>query len=294
LHEDLLYATEISGPLRIFDVSDPTLPVQVGGFSSNFNTRHTAYAGGYLFCAQRNSYNSLWVLDVSVPAATGTVSTTDLTGISWDIAVQDGIAYLSAGSYGVHIMDVTDPTSPSFVMTYDPSDGANGLATYGDFLYVAGGGRVWTLEVSDPAAPIWGGWYDDGGTSWEIGLLDGDLVVADGDDGVLVLHNDLLLPSGVGDGPGNLLLPPTCQPNPCNPATTVSFAVPAAGPVRLTILDARGRRVARLVDAVLPAGPARATWRGRDDAGHGMASGVYFTLLETAAGTATGKVVLVR
>ncbi len=293
-HGGLVYATESGGPLRIFDVADPTDPVQVGGYTSTFRARHTAYKDGYLICAQRNTYNSFWVLDVSVPAATGSVYTLDLPGISWDVAVLGDHAYLSAGSSGVYILNVANPATPSYVGTFDPSDGANGLETWGDFLHVAGGGRVWMLEVSNPAAPAWSGWFDTGGVAWEIAMLDGDLVVADHDDGVLVLRNELVMPGGAGDGPPPAPAAVSCHPNPCNPATTITFAVPRPGPVRLDILDARGRRVARLVDAPMAAGPARVVWRGLDDGGRAVASGAYFVKVETAAGPATGRVVLVR
>jgi glucose/arabinose dehydrogenase len=50
-------------------------------------------------------------------------------------------------------------------------------------------------------------------------------------------------------------------PNPFNPATTIAFTLPAAGHALLTVHDLRGRRVATLLDADLPAGPHTATWR---------------------------------
>ncbi len=90
-------------------MSDPTAPTQIGGYGGTFRVRHAALKDGYLLCAQRVTYSSLWVLDVSDPTAVGSVRTVDLSGTSWDIAVNGNVAYLSAGSYGVHILDVTDP-----------------------------------------------------------------------------------------------------------------------------------------------------------------------------------------
>ncbi len=60
-------------------------------------------------------------------------------------------------------------------------------------------------------------------------------------------------------------------PNPFNPQTTITYDLPESVPVRLTIYDALGREVARLVDGVLPAGTHRTVW----NAGR-MASGLYF------------------
>jgi hypothetical protein len=64
-------------------------------------------------------------------------------------------------------------------------------------------------------------------------------------------------------------------PNPFNPRTEVRFALDTPARVRLDVLDARGRRVATLLDAARPAGSQQVLWTGSDDAGRAVASGVY-------------------
>lgn len=83
-------------------------------------------------------------------------------------------------------------------------------------------------------------------------------------------------------------------PNPFNPATEVSFALPRGGPVRVDIHDSRGRHVRRLLAADLPAGAHRITWRGEDDAGKRLASGVYHVVLSGRGVTRTRSVVMVK
>jgi hypothetical protein len=73
-------------------------------------------------------------------------------------------------------------------------------------------------------------------------------------------------------------------PNPFNPSTTVGFTLPQAGPVRLSLHDARGRLVRVLVDEPLAAGSHEVRWDGRDLTGRVAASGVYLARLETARG----------
>lgn len=46
----------------------------------------------------------------------------------------------------------------------------------------------------------------------------------------------------------------TAAPNPFNPATALRFALPAADRVRLTVHDATGRCIRRLLDTSLAAG----------------------------------------
>lgn len=68
-------------------------------------------------------------------------------------------------------------------------------------------------------------------------------------------------------------------PNPFNPVTTVSFRLPRAGVARLDVYDPAGRRVRRLHDGRLPAGPHAANWDGCDDDSRRLAGGAYVVRL---------------
>jgi flagellar hook assembly protein FlgD len=73
-------------------------------------------------------------------------------------------------------------------------------------------------------------------------------------------------------------------PNPFNPATTVTFALPEAGRARLAVYDLRGRLVRTLADESFSVGPQQVPWDGRDDQGNPLASGVYFGKLTLPGG----------
>ena len=102
--------------------------------------------------------------------------------------------------------------------------------------------------------------------------------------------------AGVPAGPSAVRTPELAspQPTPFIDATTMHFSLPQSARVELSILDASGRRIARLVDGGLPAGEHVASWDGRDDAGRRGATGVYFARLRAGAFTATRKLVLTR
>ena len=78
-------------------------------------------------------------------------------------------------------------------------------------------------------------------------------------------------------------------PNPFNPATRLRCDMPRAGLARLTIHDARGREVARLVDGTLDAGRHEILWRA-----DGLPSGVYLARLHVEGRTRTGKLLLLK
>jgi len=81
-------------------------------------------------------------------------------------------------------------------------------------------------------------------------------------------------------------------PNPFNPATTLSFSLPDAAPVRLSIIDPAGRLVRTLLDGVQASGRHTIVWDGRDQEGRGVASGIYFARLAGDGGTTSQKLVL--
>ncbi len=84
------------------------------------------------------------------------------------------------------------------------------------------------------------------------------------------------------------------HPNPFNPATTIDFALPAAGPVDLSVYDLAGRRVAVLVTGHQPAGHHTVLWQATDRSGAPLSSGTYIYRLRTETGDHVKKLSLVR
>lgn len=83
-------------------------------------------------------------------------------------------------------------------------------------------------------------------------------------------------------------------PNPFNPATTLTFAAPEAGQVRVVIYDALGRQVREMVNGFMPAGTHALQWDGRSDGGEMAASGVYLARFSTNGAQKTIKMVFMK
>jgi hypothetical protein len=79
-------------------------------------------------------------------------------------------------------------------------------------------------------------------------------------------------------------------PNPFNPATSLRFHLPAAGPVTLDVYDTRGRRVRSLLSGTRQAGDFDVTWDGRDDRGLAQAGGLYLFVLEFRGSGRTDRI----
>lgn len=78
------------------------------------------------------------------------------------------------------------------------------------------------------------------------------------------------------------------------PGADIRFTIPAAGRISLDVFDVGGRRVRTVDEGLREAGAHATVWDGRDEAGRGVASGVYFARLATDAGSSTRKLVLSR
>lgn len=79
------------------------------------------------------------------------------------------------------------------------------------------------------------------------------------------------------------------SPNPFRSATTITFALEQASPVRLSVWDVSGSRVAVLVDQTLRAGRHEVRFDAQN-----LPSGVYFVQLQTAETRLTHKVTLAQ
>ena len=154
------------------------------------------------------------------------------------------------------------------------------------------------------------GWYPDGLTSAEdltefIGEdLAGDwtLTVRDVYYGMTGVLNEWCLEIGYARGlsaagdrdlPEHLTLDAN-YPNPFNPMTTISFALPKSTHVQLRVFDLSGKLITTLADETLSAGRHEAIWTGRDDSGRQAASGMYFYRLIADGQIQSRKMLLLK
>ncbi len=83
-------------------------------------------------------------------------------------------------------------------------------------------------------------------------------------------------------------------PNPFNPVTVVSYAVPERAHVLIEVYSVAGRLVRTLVDGEQDPGVMSVVWDGTDDAGRRTASGVYFCRMRSERFDDAVKMVLLK
>jgi subtilase family serine protease len=83
-------------------------------------------------------------------------------------------------------------------------------------------------------------------------------------------------------------------PNPFNPITKIRYQIAKSGPVTLRIYNVKGQLVKTLVSKPLLPGYYEAYWKGDNDRGNKVASGVYFYRLRAPGYIKSRKMVLIK
>ena len=83
-------------------------------------------------------------------------------------------------------------------------------------------------------------------------------------------------------------------PNPFNPITTLRYYLRKDSYVKITIYDARGRKINNFIEATQNAGYKSFQWDAINNAGKSVPAGVYFYTLEVDNYKQTKKMILLK
>ncbi len=83
-------------------------------------------------------------------------------------------------------------------------------------------------------------------------------------------------------------------PNPFNPETIIEFSLKDTDEVTIEIFDIKGKRVRILVEDTFDSGHHKAVWKGDNNSGRRLSSGVYFYRMRTSEYMETKKVLMLK
>ena len=83
-------------------------------------------------------------------------------------------------------------------------------------------------------------------------------------------------------------------PNPFNPLTSITFFIPQAAHVQLSVFDIMGRRVRQLMDGYMARGKHTVIWDATNDSGEQSASGVYVYRLKAGSFISEKRMMLLK
>ena len=168
---DYAYITDWYNGLRIFDISDPASPTEIGAFEDLSFPMDVHVSGNYAYIADDSS--GLKILDVSNPASPTEVSAYDLNSTTRSVHVSGNYAYVAHGSFS--IIDISNPDSPTRT-GYVYAEGAREINVKDTYAYIASDyGGLKTFDISDPASPTEVSFCSTPGTPFGI-YVSGDFV----------------------------------------------------------------------------------------------------------------------
>jgi len=276
------------GQLRVWDVSDPTMPVDTAYLSLPGDARGLDLYGNYAYVAT-GAYG-LRVLDISNPDTlieAGLCYTPDWAN---DVAIAGDYAYIACWYDGLRIADISNPTAPVLRGHLNLPDPALSLQVLGQHAFVACGTGLSVVNIANPDNPYLVGSHEASGYAHSLAVADNYAYVVEG--GFLSIYD---CSEAVPVEPFNPsktvttfeLLP--AFPNPFNATSVTSYGLRVPSHVSLRVYDTAGKLVATLVNEWKPTGMHQATFDGSD-----LPSGIYLAKLTAGDFSAVQKLVLLK
>jgi len=230
------------------------------------------------------------------------------------IAVFNGLIYVGGwfqtiGGPARTAIAALEPTGAATSWNPTSDGGVNALAFGGGVVYVAGGfthiggaarNQIAALDLGTGNALPWSADFVGGPALKAVGLS-GNSVIVGGT--FLTLagspQRNLACLSAVGtvgvEGPATTLRVGELRsvaPNPSRGSVRIEYALASRSPVRLEVVDVRGRVHAKLDEGIREAGPHSVEWS--PDRSRRLPSGVYFVVLEAGAHRSVMRLVELR
>ena len=108
----------------------------------------------------------LEILDITVPSAPAMINRHRIEGFITHVELVGDLAFVSAESRGIHILDVSDPNDVLALGFVPVADPVKNLEVHDSRLYYCTAGSFHIVDVSDPSAPVELGVYENPNQLW--------------------------------------------------------------------------------------------------------------------------------
>lgn len=157
VNNNFLYLPHQFAGVEIVDVSNTANPTTVGNIPILYMAGPTyaigdiAVSGNYAYALQGNLFR---VIDVSAPSTPNNTSViTPTTGVMYSLVVSGNYAYVAAGGNGLLVIDVSTPSVPTLVGSYNTPGFAYYIAKQGQYVYIADNDAIRVINVAVPSSP---------------------------------------------------------------------------------------------------------------------------------------------
>jgi hypothetical protein len=150
---DLLYLSDHRSwntGLVVLNISDPTDLFMVGSYLPNDELWNPHVFGDYIYCGNHEvEGGDLIILDTSDPTSISEVGQFNYSGIVNSVIIQDDIAFVAGGMYGLELIDVSDPSNPTLITTVSGVAVGRDLFVVEDLIYLAGDGFFCIIQMTE-------------------------------------------------------------------------------------------------------------------------------------------------
>ncbi|MBF0280198.1 MAG: hypothetical protein HQM13_20530 [SAR324 cluster bacterium] len=176
--------------------------ISVASFGVDEGKLYAGLSGVAEIRASNNGFNDSVRVTVTSFSPTP-LSFINLPGLPQSVKISGNYAFVASGEAGVHVVDVSDPSSPVLVRTIDTSGTASDLQISGSYAYVADGSSgLQVIDISQPVnADIVSGLFT-GDQTMDLAIDGSILYIANNDQGLRrVSISNPLSPSVLGTHP---------------------------------------------------------------------------------------------
>ncbi len=171
------YVADGYGGLQLLDLTNPSAPGLFGGCGVDGLATGVVDGDEYAYLTVLG--DGLAVVDVATDINNPALETTlPLSGVMYGLSGWGSTLYVAAGPAGLHVVDVSTPTSPLLQSTVSTSADAVAVATDGTYAYVAMG--LGGLAVVDPTTASVTGTLDGLGYVSAVAVVNGYVILGAG------------------------------------------------------------------------------------------------------------------
>ncbi|MHA2246976.1 MAG: LVIVD repeat-containing protein [Candidatus Hodarchaeales archaeon] len=160
VNDDILYALDSSLGLKIYNISDPTTPKELGSFHNSYTFSHAFYyKNGLILIADYN--NKLEIVNVSNPMDPRLIGhfydkddTLEHVGAT-NLHNMGNYVFIASQYEGVEIIDIEDPTNPVKIGRYYFGRSINVVYASNNLVFIREmGGAFKILDITNLTHPI--------------------------------------------------------------------------------------------------------------------------------------------
>jgi len=155
--------------LRIYNISDPSTPVETGFYNTPGSAEGVVVSGDYAYVADGTS--GLRIIDVSDPSLPVEAGYVDTPGDAVAVALDGNYAYVAVGSLGIRIINVSNPVNPLEVTHINTGGSVRDVVFRDGFIYVSDYHVGFLIfDVSAPEMPSQAGFYNIPEQTWTLAV----------------------------------------------------------------------------------------------------------------------------